>query len=119
MKIPTKTQVPKAGFYYHYKHDPAKGVRDYAYEVCAVGFHTEDDCRPEDVWFVNYRPLYESAAVYRASKELGIQCMDNRPLEMWMGKVTKYGKTFPRFTKITDSTVVEQLEVIKKGMYQA
>jgi hypothetical protein len=50
MKIPTKDQVPETGFHYHYKHDPAKGVRDYAYEVCAVGFHTEDDCRTEDTW---------------------------------------------------------------------
>lgn len=31
MKIPT--QVPERGFYYHYKHDPAGSVDNYAYEV--------------------------------------------------------------------------------------
>jgi hypothetical protein len=117
MKIPTKDQVPKPGYYYHYKHDLAKGIRDYAYEVCAVGFHTEDDCRPGDTWFVNYRPLYEDAFVYQAGKRLSIECMDNRPLEMWMGKVTKDGRTFPRFSRISDPAVIAELEVVRKEMY--
>lgn len=115
IKMPPK--VPKAGFYYHYKHDPAQGVRDYAYEVTSVGFHTEDDCRPEDVWLVNYRPLYVEAAVYKASKELGTECSDNRPLLMWMGDVTKGDKTFLRFQPISDPQLVSELEKARDEMY--
>lgn len=109
MKIPIK--VPANGFYYHYKHDPNGPVNNYAYEVLGVGCHTEDDCRPEDANMVVYRPLYESS-VYKAGK-----LFDLRPLDMWMGEATKDGKTFPRFTKITDFMVVTQLQEIRKKMY--
>jgi hypothetical protein len=59
MKIPTTT--PEPGFYYHYKHDSAGSVSNFAYEVLGTGCHTEDDCRPEDANLVVYRPLYESS----------------------------------------------------------
>ncbi len=109
LKLPKK--VPQSGFYYHYKHDPAKGIQDYAYEVVGTGCHTEDDCRPEDVHMVVYRPLYESS-VFTAGK-----LFDLRPLEMWMGDVTKGDKTFPRFTKITDHATIAELEKIRAEMY--
>lgn len=109
MKIPSK--VPEKGFYYHYKHDPAKGVRDYAYEVVGTGVHTEDDCRPEDTSMVVYRPLYE-AFVFTAGK-----LFDLRPLEMWMGNVEKDGKMIPRFAKITDPAVIAELSKIRDVMY--
>jgi len=109
-------RVPKMGFYYHYKHDPAGSVENYAYEVVGVGFHTEDNTLPGEEHFVVYRPLYESS-VYVCSKELGIPCFDNRPLEMWMEDVTKDGKTFPRFQMITDPAVIAELEKIKERMY--
>ena len=109
-------RVPEPGFYYHYKHDPGGAVNNYAYEVVGVGFHTEDDARPGEEHFLVYRPLYE-ASVYKASKELGIPCFDARPLEMWMEEVIKEGKTFPRFQKITDPAVIEQLEKIRSEMY--
>jgi len=109
MKIPEK--VPELGFYYHYKHDPAGSFNDYAYEVVGTGSHTEEDCRPEDAAMVVYRPLYVTE-VYTAGR-----LFDLRPLEMWMGDVTKDGKTFPRFTKITDPEVLAKLEAIKKEMY--
>ena len=109
MKIPAK--VPEKGFYYHYKHDPSGPINNYAYEVVGVGVHTEEDCRPEDASMVVYRPLYE-ASVYKAGKLL-----DLRPLEMWMGEVTKDDKTFLRFQKITDPGVISELEKIKKEMY--
>lgn len=109
MKIPTK--VPEKGFYYHYKHDSSKGVQDYAYEVVGVGVHAEDDCRPEDANMVVYRPLYESE-IFIAGK-----CMWLRPLDMWMGEVEKNGKTFKRFSKITDPKIISELEKIRVTMY--
>ncbi len=109
MKIPSK--VPEKGFYYHYKHDPKGDTNNYAYEYVGAGVHTEEDCRPEDENMIIYRPLYE-AAVYKAGK-----MYDLRPLDMWMGMVEKNGKTFPRFTKITDSKIIEELQKIKLEMY--
>lgn len=109
MKTPLR--VPKNGLYYHYKHDPTGSVNNYAYEVLGVGMHTEDGCRPEYTFMVVYRPLYESS-VYQAGK-----LFDLRPLEMWLGEVTKDGKTFPRFVPITDKGKLEELNKIKKDMY--
>lgn len=108
MKIPTR--VPQLGFYYHYKHTD-KSVNDYAYEVIGVGVHTEDDCRPEDANMVVYRPLYE-AKVFSAGK-----LFDLRPLDMWMGEVVKDGIAIPRFQKISDPTIIAELEKIKNIMY--
>lgn len=115
MKLPDA--VPEKGFYYHYKHDPAGPVNNYAYEVLSIGFHTEDDTRPGEEHFMNYRPLYKEAAVYKASIELGFPCIDNRPLKMWMEEVTKEGKTFLRFQKITSSEVIVKLQAIRDEMY--
>jgi hypothetical protein len=109
MKIPAK--VPEKGFYYHYKHDPQGPVNNYAYEVIGVGCHTEEDCRPEDANMVVYLPLYE-ASVYKAGK-----LFDLRPLEMWMGEVTKDGSTFPRFGKITDEKTLKLLQEVKSRLY--
>jgi len=109
MKPPSK--IPEKTFYYHYKHDPKGPVNNYAYEVIGVGAHTEDNCRPEDTFMVVYRPIYESS-VYKAGK-----LFDIRPLEMWMGDVTKDGKTFPRFQKIMNKAVIEQLKGIRREMY--
>ena len=116
MSLPMPTHAPELGFYYHYKHDSSGAFNNYAYEVIGVGFHTEDETRPGEEHFVIYRPLYD-ATVYKAAKELGVSCFDARPLEMWMGDVTKDGKTFPRFTKITDPVVIVQLEKVLGEMY--
>ena len=105
--------VPENGFYYHYKHDPAGPVNNYAYEVVGVGHHTEDDCRLEDQYMVVYRPLYE-AFVYKAGK-----LFDLRPLEMWMGTVESDGETVSRFTKVTESERVRELAKIRDAMYGA
>jgi hypothetical protein len=104
-------RVPDNGFYYHYKHDPNGPVGNYAYEVVGVGCHTEDDCRPEDVHMVVYRPLYEDS-VYTLGKLFYL-----RPLHMWVEDVTKDGKTFPRFQKINDPEVIAELETIREEMY--
>jgi hypothetical protein len=110
MKAPAK--VPEKGFYYHYKHDPKGSVNNYAYEVIGVGCHTEEDCRPEDANMVVYRPLYETAFVYKAGK-----LFDLRPLDMWTGDVMKDGKAVPRFSRITDSVVIKNLEAKRQELY--
>ena len=110
MKIPDK--VPEQGFYYHYKHDELGEVNNYAYEFLGAGCHTEEDCRPEDVNMAVYRPLYEDAFVYKAGR-----LFDLRPLTMWMGEVIKNGNTFHRFKKITDPTIISELEHIKNKLY--
>lgn len=116
LQIPTK--FPKDGFYYHYKHTPEKGVRDYAYYICGVGFHTEDDCEPRDANMAVYQPLYESASVYQASFTMGVPTFDLRPLEMLMETVTKDGKKVPRFKQVTDPEVIRELETVRKEMYK-
>ncbi len=104
-------QQPEKGFYYHYKHDSSGLINNYAYEVVGVGHHTEDDCRSVDQYMVVYRPLYE-AFVYKNGK-----MFDIRPLGMFIEAVTKDGKTFPRFQKITDKELIAKLEKIRDEMY--
>lgn len=116
MSLPIPQQVPEPGFYYHYKHDPNGSVNNYAYEVMGIGFHTEADARPGEEHFLIYRPLYEDD-FHKTSKELGIPCLYNRPLKMWMGNVEKGGETFARFKKITDPAVINELKRIRSSMY--
>jgi hypothetical protein len=105
-------QKPEKGFYYHYKHSPEGHVGNYAYEVLNVGHHTEIEGLEESAMVV-YRPLYESAGVYKLGKH-----WDVRPLPMFMETVEKEGKIIPRFTKITDPKIISDLEKIKQEMYQ-
>lgn len=103
--------VPDLGFYYHYKHRVESGVNHHAYEVVGTGVHTEEDCRPEDSSMVVYRPLYESE-VFTNGK-----FFDLRPLEMWMGQVTHEGSEIPRFQRIIDQGILENLREIRNKMY--
>lgn len=100
-----------SGFYYHYKHDASKGVQDYAYEVLNVGHHTEIDGLDESRMIV-YRPLYESAGVYKAGKH-----WDVRPYDMFIEKVVKEEKEMDRFTKIEDLAIIAELEKVRDRMY--
>lgn len=102
----------EAGFYYHYKHDPLGAINNYAYEIFGVGHHTEDDCRPIDQHMMVYRPLYKEAFVYKNGK-----MFDLRPISMFTEPVTKDGKTFERFQKITDPAVIAELKKIRGEMY--
>lgn len=104
-------QMPEPGYYYHYKHDPAGSVNNYAYYIYGVGHHTEDDCRPEDTFMQVYRPLYD-AHVYRLGK-----LFDLRPLQMFYEPADWQGKMVERFTKITDPRVIEALQKIRAEMY--
>ncbi len=99
------------GFYYHYKHDPEKGIFDYAYEVLNIAHHTEiDDSVANEM--VVYRPLYESAKVYQAGRH-----WDVRPRTMFFETVAKDGRTFPRFQKITDAKLIRKLEEQRAKLY--
>jgi hypothetical protein len=109
---PPPKKVPEPGFYYHYKHDEAKGLRHHAYYIEGVGAHSEDDCRPEDQFMQVYRPLYEDAAPYQNGKLFVL-----RPLPMFYEPVEWQGKTVERFTRITDASVIEELKKIKQEMY--
>ncbi len=99
--------IPENTFYYHYKHDPFGEVNNYAYEVVGVGCHTED----KGSFMVVYRPLYESS-VYSAGKMFYL-----RPLSMWVERVTKGGRSFARFRKITDPGVLACLTALRNEMY--
>jgi hypothetical protein len=55
--IPPPDQRPEPGYYYHFKHDPAGPLNNYAYFIYGVGHHTEDDCRTEDSFMQVYWPL--------------------------------------------------------------
>lgn len=109
--IPPPEKRPEPGYYYHYKHDPAGLVNNYAYYIYGVGHHTEGDCRPEDAFMQVYRPLYE-AYVYKNGK-----MFDLRPLHMFYEPAVVDGKEVPRFTKITDPLIIEKLKAIRAQMY--
>lgn len=112
MAVIVPKEVPEKEFYYHYKHDPEGPTNNYAYEVIGVGHHTEEYLPIEDMLMVVYRPLYEGAGVYKAGK-----LFDLRPLGMFLEYITKEGKTFPRFKKISDEAVIKELEAIRVRMY--
>ncbi len=97
--------LPNKGFCYHYKHDLTGPFNNYAYEVLGVGRNTE-----EKTLTVIYRPLYESEWMPPAD-------FQSRPLEMFMGEVTKDGRTFPRFREITDPELLAKLKMIRDKMY--
>lgn len=109
--VPDK--VPEPGFYYHYKHKADGAVNNYAYYIYGVGLHTEDDCRPVDKFMMVYRPLYE-AFVYKNGK-----MFDVRPLSMFYEPAVVDGAAVPRFVKIEDPAVIDELKKIRDEMYPA
>ena len=102
--------IPEKGFYYHYKHDPAKGINNYAYEVIGMARHTELQDPAIDK-FVIYRKIGEST-YFENGKYMGA-----RPLDMFLEDVIVEGQTMPRFTRITDPAVIAELAVIRDRMY--
>src|SRR5437764_12637575 len=46
--IPPPDQRPEPGYYYHFKHDPAVTLNNYAYFIYGVGHRREDACGPDD-----------------------------------------------------------------------
>lgn len=98
-------EIPKKGFYRHYKHNPEKGFNDYVYEVIGVALHSE-----EKVYLVAYRPLYKNT--YLAPANFSV-----RPLQMFIEDVNNDDKNMPRFEYITDKEIILKLEIIKDEMY--
>jgi hypothetical protein len=103
-----KPKKLKTGFYYHYKHTPDASFNYHAYEVIGTGWHTE----VKNEYFVIYRPLYKEAFVYKKGK-----IFDVRPLNMFLEKVKKDGKIFPRFKQIKDKKLIQKLTKIRNEMY--
>jgi hypothetical protein len=101
-----RMRIPEKGYYYHYKHSP-ESFDNMSYEVLGVARHTEDD-----TYVVVYRALYYEAREWKAG---GL--FDVRPLAMFLEEVTKDGKTFPRFSRITDPELIAKLEARKREMY--
>lgn len=109
---PPPAELPEPGYYYHFKHDPAGPVNNYAYYIYGVGHHTEDNCRPQDAFMQVYRPLYEEGYACRHG---GL--FDLRPLYMFFEPALWQGRTVPRFTRVTDPAVIAQLAAIKVRLY--
>ncbi len=95
-------KIPENGFYYHYKHDGAKGFNDHAYEVTGLAKHSEDS-----TLLVNYLPLYEN-------NELAPAQQWTRPIELFFDEVIVDGKPLPHFVKITDPEIIAKLTKIRK-----
>jgi hypothetical protein len=89
--------IPEPGFYYHYKHDESKGFNHYAYEVTAIGMHSEDGTT-----LVIYYPLYET--------DIAPATCFVRPVELFFDEVEYEGKILPHFTKINDPELIEKLK---------
>ncbi len=97
------SNYPKAGqFYYHFKHNPEKGVLDYCYKIIGVGFHTETG-----QLMLAYQALY--------TKEMPNENVNFylRPLEMFTENVEKPELNYfgPRFRLVEDEVVIRKLNV--------
>ena len=112
--------MPEKGFYYHFRHNPDGPVNECAYEMVGTAFNTEssnvhsDDITPflkDEV--VIYRPLYNMSIVFKSGRGFWV-----RPVSMFEELVTKEGKTFPRFQKINDPKIIEELVKIRDEMYK-
>ena len=110
--IPPPKNLPEPGYYYHFKHDPAGPLNNYAYYIYGVGHHTEDNCPAADAFMQVYRPLYENSYAHRNG---GL--FDLRPLQMFYEPAIKDDQPVARFTKITDPGVIAELRAIKARMY--
>ncbi len=100
--------IPEPGFYQHFKHDPAGPAWNYLYELTSVVQDTEDDSL-----LVIYRPLYNETR-----HNISPSGAYARPLDMFVGEVSRGGKTFPRFTRISDPLLIEKLKGVRDMKYE-
>lgn len=109
------------GFYYHYKHDPAKGIFDAAYELLGSAFSTESagnvhSDNPSDFFADEvgvYRPIFRDSLIEQAGRDFWI-----RPVRMFFESVEQNGQQVPRFQKITDPAVIAELAKLRDEMYK-
>jgi hypothetical protein len=105
--------LPEPGFYYHYKHDPAGPLENYAYEVIGTGCGTEEDWSSPNAYSVIYRPLYESSPAYKAGWLWFL-----RPAVMFTEDVVKPdGMKTPRFHRIVNPEIISELDAKRKELY--
>jgi hypothetical protein len=102
----TLNNIPPNGFYIHYKHDPSGEPYNFMYEVIGIGRNTE-----EKTYTVLYRPLYKNTWMKPADYQ-------SRPFDMFIDTVEKDGENIPRFTLITDTNLIANLEKVRKEMYK-
>lgn len=96
---------PKAGqFYYHFKHNPEKGILDYCYRIIGIGYNTETEGLA-----VIYQPLYAKETINKNAT------LYVRAIEIFMDSVEKPALNYfgPRFILVKDEEVANQLENIK------
>ena len=96
-------QVKPGEFYYHFKRDPSKGLEDHAYYVFGLSQGTEDRTKINVV----YKPLYYCDP--RQPDEEGIS-FHSRPYDMFIEMVDKPDYQGPRFIKITNESIINQLK---------
>lgn len=97
---------PQIGeFYYHFKHNP-EDVCDHAYVIEGLAFDLEHD---KEVLL--YKPLYE-LVIDGLKVDTGVRSVDN-----FTEMVTRDGKTFERFSRVTDPEVISKLELRKKELF--
>jgi len=104
LKIMPELQVKSGQYYYHFKHDPSKGISDQAYLIIGTGVHTET----EEV-FVIYKSLYfiQGRRIDKYGADFNV-----RPIAMFLEQnFEKDGKIIlKRFTKIIDENILEELK---------
>lgn len=106
-------EPPEPGYYYHYKHDPAGPLNNYAYEVLGTGCATEEDWAKPEAYMVIYRPLYRESPAFEAGKLWFL-----RPLTMFTDDVTKPdGMKVPRFHKIVNPEIIAELDEHRRELY--
>jgi hypothetical protein len=98
-------QIVQPGYYYHYKHDRAVGIRHYAYRVLGMARHSESKEA-----LVLYRPLYDNTY-------LGSAICSARPLNIFLETVVVGGARRRRFRRVISPRVVRMLSGFDRQMY--
>ena len=84
-----------------------------AFSTESTNVHSDDPTLFLKDEVVLYRPLYKESIVFKSERDFWY-----RPMGMFEELVTKDGKTFPRFQKITDPKIIEELVKIREEMYK-
>ena len=91
-------EKPRIGYYWHKKHDPSKGVTDYAYFYGGASWHTETG-----EFGATYWPLYGDDEFLCGADHA------NRPFDMF----TEPG----RFIRIEDPEIIQALREVRNQKF--